>query len=186
MTISRRRFIVATTFVAAGLATGTAALGAEGDMIEISIAEPRALKGLSGDALRSALVKSVRLRARLTGPVKAQFLAGRVENGALQEVFASDAFALKPGTVALPGDMFFPGQMFFTGDMFFPGDMLLPGDTFLPGDMFVPRYGASRLLEPVVRDTLRRGDEASGLVFFVLVDAKGARGRGLGVPTRRG
>lgn len=173
MTISRRTFIVATTFVAAGLATGIAALGAEGDMIEISIADPRALKGLSGDTLRSALIESVRLRARLAAPVKAQFIAGRVEKGALQEVFAPDVFALKPGIVALPGDMFFPG------------DMLLPGDTFLPGDMFAPRYGASRVLEPVVRDTLGRGDAKSGLVFFVLVDAKGARGRGLGVPTRQ-
>ena len=189
MSISRRNFIVASTFIATGLATGTAALGAEGDVIEVTLDNPGRLAELSGEKLRAVLVRSVRLRVKLSRPAKAQLLAGRMENGALKEVFASDSFEIRPGQAALPGDRLFPRDMLFPDDMLIPGDMIIPGDMLIPGDMIIPGnmiVPIRRALEPVAKGTLGRHDAANGLVFFVMVDAKGARGRGLGIPTVQG
>ena len=92
MPITRRRFVAATAFIAAGSASGQMAFAQNAGTIKVEIAEPEALRGLSGEALREALLKQVSFVSSIDGALKVQFLAGRLVNGRMRETFASTPF----------------------------------------------------------------------------------------------
>jgi hypothetical protein len=175
MTISRRKLIAGTAFLAAGLATSSISFATQAGSITIEIDNPEAFKGLTARKLRAALMRAMRFRSELGMTVEAQFLAARIDDGAVTDLFASRGFKLGAGDVAFPGDMFFPGNMFFPGDMFKP-DVKMPARQ---------RDGATRaLMMDIAKSTLGEGGEPNGLVFFVLVADAATTSAGLGVPTR--
>ena len=177
---TRRSLLIGSAMLVAGTAYAQIEVDRVGT-VSVFLRDAEALSGLSGEELRTALIRNLRVKPD-SRVEKARLYAVLVERGEVRDVFVSDGFSSDPKKTGDAG--FFPGDMYFPGEIYFPGDMYFPGEIYFPGDMYFPGKDRKSAVAKAAEAAFRRVSKENGWFFIVIADEGMAQAAGVAMASK--